>query len=440
MISYAEPQHRVLSRLPFTYMAGVYLLLGLLLLPRIITTAGDRTIINLVHYPLTLILYLIAVLSIKPDTKKLHIYLAIMLAVMWASALYNSAGLINIFIQFLLLCQPFMIIAFMVSREWSPRDVRVVEWVVFCMITLHTAMAYYQASTTSNQDDVKGLFLGMGAGHHVGGAVALSAAIYFIRYPLSKSFLVRWLIPILAAGVVIISDSKQVILVFGLSLGVMFALALKDVARRRFNQIFKIARFTVLPAILVGLVTLLAVPESSRQRMINDAEEGFTIKFSVFPIIYSYHDSFLNLLVGLGPGHTITRLAELFQSYKEMLLNMGGTFTKIPNVIKTEDFSHYLTHPATGTSLFSMRFSWAGIWGDIGTIGIVLYLITWFYISKHFCKDQLTKFFVINILLFGITFAWLEEPAYIGIIAIFIGLQLHKDRAAQEPAMIRSNR
>ena len=416
------------------YPLGVFLLLVLLLLPRLATSVGLPPTMNFLHYPVTFVLYLVTLFGFRSAGAGLHIRLGLMLTAMWASALFNGAGIINIVVAFLLLCQPFMIVAIVTGKTWRERDIKIVEKFLAAIMLLHAIMAYVQFSASSNPDDVFGLFLYMGAGAHVAGAVDLSAGIYFLLNPVSRSPIARWGFPLLLASIPIISDAKQVLLVFGLSSALLSLLSIRQAALLKFRQVIQTARFVVLPLFGVGLISYFAVSQNSIDRILKFAEAGIELKLSVFTIIQSYHDSVLHMILGLGPGHTISRLGWMFPAYKGLMTSLGGTYTQIPAAILYEDIRNYLSNPTTGSSLFSLSFSWAGIWGDIGILGAGVYLFTWIFIWRRFCADQLSKFFVLNALLFGMIFAWLEEPAYVGFIAILIGIRWQASRVRSQSA------
>ncbi len=416
------------------YPVGVFLLLVLLLLPRLATSVGLPTTINFLHYPVTFVLYLVVLFGFRSAGAGLHIRIGMLLVAMWASAILNSAGIINIVVGFLLLGQPFLIVAIVTGRPWTERDIKAVERVIAALMLLHTVMAYAQFATTTNPDNVFGLFLNMGAGAHVAGAVGLSAGIYYFIYPVSRSLIGRWVFPIALASIVVIADAKQVLAVFAISLAVLSVVLSRHVFLLKFRQAAQSARFIIPPLIIVGLVSYFSISQTTIDRILRQAADGFGLKISVFSIISAYHTSIANTIFGLGPGHTNSRLGWMFPAYRELLTSLGGTHTPIAAAILFEDARNYLTNPVTGTSLFSLNFSWAGIWGDIGLFGVAVYLFAWIFIWRRFCADQLSKFFVLNALIFGMIFTWLEEPGYIGFIAILIGIRWQASRVRGQSA------
>ena len=340
------------------------------------------------------------------------------------SALLNGAGVINVILEFLLLSEPFMILALMTGSLWSPASTRKIIRVISALMFLHLIFAYTQILfLTSNADEVKGLFIAMGAGHHVGGAVALTAAVYFVVTSSPKSVFMRLVFPFLLATIVIISDSKQVVLVFGLSLGVMVFLAAEYLVAMRATQAFRLIKFTIIPALVLLIILPFAVSPDVIERFLSNLFLGLEHKISVFAIIWSFNESVLNAVFGLGPGHTIGRLADMLPKYWDMLVGLGATRRPVTSMIVFADYSYWLSSTGTGSSLFSLRYSWPGLWGDLGIAGVVSYLALWGLVWKRICRDLVSKFFVCNVLIFGAIFSWLEEPAYMGVVAVLIGLR-----------------
>ena len=405
------------------FSLSVTVILLLLLLPRPLTDFGLPFFVNFLHYPFVLVLYLTTILFPRRTYDKFFPGLTILFFVISMSALLNGAGVINVILEFMLLSEPFMILALMTGSLWTPASTKKLTRIILFLMFLHLILAYTQFPMTSNPDDVKGLFVAMGAGHHVGGAVALTAAVYFLITSPPKSVFMRLVFPFFLATIVIISDSKQVILVFGLSLGVMGFLAAKYLVALKTTQVLRLIKFTIFPAAVTLIIFPFAVPPEAIERVLSNGVLGLEHKLSVFSILWSYNKSVLNTVFGLGPGHTIGRLAEMLPKYWDMLVGLGATRKPLTAMLVYADYSFWLSAGSTGTSLFSLRYSWPGIWGDLGVAGIVSYGALWVLVWKRFCRDLLSKYFVCNMLIFGLVFAWLEEPAYMGVVAIFIGLR-----------------
>ena len=81
--------------------------------------------------------------------------------------------------------------------------------------------------------------------------------------------------------------------------------------------------------------------------------------------------------------------------------------------------------------MFALTFSWAGIWGDLGLLGLGVYLYLWFLVWQQLCLDNISKLLLLNSLVLGAIFSWLEEPSYMLFIVSLIGLQWHESRLKQ---------
>lgn len=406
------------------FSLSIAIVLLLLLLPRPLTYLGLPFFLNFLHYQFVLLLYLTTILIPGRTYDRFFPGLTILLIVISMSALVNGAGVINVILEFLLLSEPFMILALMTGSLWNPASTKNLTRVFLFLMFLHLIFAYAQfLFLASNPDDVKGLFIAMGAGHHVGGAVGLTAAVYFLITLPPKSVFMRLVFPFFLATIVIISDSKQVILVFGLSLGVMGFLAAEYLVTLKATQAFQLIKFTIIPAAVILIIFPFAVPPDAIERFLSKFFLAFEHKISVFSMLWSFNESVLNTIFGLGPGHTIGRLAVMLPRYWDMLVGLGATRKPFTAMLLYADYSSGFAGGPTGSSLFSLRYSWAGIWGDLGIAGIVSYGALWVLVWKRICRDLLSKFFVCNILVFGAVFSWLEEPGYMGVVAIFIGLR-----------------
>jgi hypothetical protein len=400
------------------------IVLILLFLPRPFSYLGVPNIINLLHFPVVFCLYVLILFMPGRHYYDITASLGILFLVIIMSALVNDAGLVNVLLDFFLLAEPFLILILMTTLRWSPGRHHSLVQIIYYLMLLHLVIAYVQfLFLTNNPDYVKGLFMLMGAGHHVAGAVALTAALYFFVESPSKMVFRRLVMPFFLATVVIISDSKQVILVFGLSLGVMALIGARQLLTLQLRQAFRLLKFSIFPALIVLLVLPFAVSSEIIERFLSNIFLGFEHKASVFPLLWSIQESWLNVLFGFGPGHTIGRLAEMLPKYWGMLAGVGATRTSITSMIVYTDYSNWLSDITTGSSLFSMRYSWAGIWGDLGLAGVACYIGLWICVWRRFCLDTLSKYFVCNALLFGAVFSWLEEPGYMGFVAVVIGLR-----------------
>jgi hypothetical protein len=154
--------------------------------------------------------------------------------------------------------------------------------------------------------------------------------------------------------------------------------------------------------------------------------DAWFTKFYSLKAILAEFKSPANWLFGLGPGHTVSRLGAWFmQDYSLILEPLGATSTSIG--IRSREFidSFWL---ATGSSLFSPVFSWAGIWGDIGLLGLGGYMYLAYAIWQSFGLDNSLKITLLATLVLGFIFTQLEEPGYMLFLSMLLGLAWHERR------------
>lgn len=397
--------------------------------PRVLAAMKVPAIVNFLHFPYILLLLIFTLprirsrLQVHLSTQILYGLYAILLVIS-ASAFWNNAGIINILLDFLLLSEPFILLLAIVGLRMNLGSSQRFHWVLIISGVINSLFAYVQYFVLKLQivggpDAIKGVFLNQGAGHHVGGAVALTSAIYIFNQPVIRSLWVKiFLAMMFIPQTFPMSDSKQVIVVF---LGSMILLTVT-----KFKKIFEILKYIVLSLGAIALVYWIIVnlfPTLGYWLNITLLIDSFAAKFSVFHIINSYFISPINWLIGLGPGHTIGRLGWLIPDYGKILSPLGVTSSPVTAAIFAENDTNPLTNAVTGSSMFSLTFSWAGIWGDLGLLGIGAYLYLWFITWQKICVDNFSKFLVLNMLIFGGIFSWLEEPGYMLFVISIIGLQ-----------------
>ena len=376
--------------------------------------------------------------------KNLHALLFGLLGLLWVisvSALINNAGALNIFLDILLLSEPFLMLLLMTASPMSRQDIYRFQLVLLLLLAVHLIICYFQYYTRAHlgPDEVDGLFLGQGNGPHVAGAVGVvSAVYYYARFPF-PSFILRLITVLSLFLLVVATESRYVLGTVLLAVGALVLLKLKS-----FKQFMQYATLLVIGAGGIFLSAMLIFPQMFRLLTeMHGLEEGLTIKFGVFPLLLSYFDTFLNWLFGLGPGHTAGRLGKILPEYYELFSPWGATISPVTQAVYDLQESSWVSQSVhgkiKGSSLWSPFFSWAGIFGDLGLLGIGLYLGLWFLIFQRFCPDDLSRFFLFNTLILAGIYGWLEEPGYMLLVAALIGLnwQEYQLQTSNYPALER---
>ncbi|MEO0355542.1 MAG: hypothetical protein AAF268_12025 [Cyanobacteria bacterium P01_A01_bin.3] len=312
------------------------------------------------------------------------------------------------------------------------------KWLLgFCAINLILALmqsvlipvGIYPRRGGTIADGIGGVFGGGGgsAANYISSTISIYAALYFLTL---RSRIPVWLKLILVIASVYqtqVSDSKQVFLALGLSVLVMISSKIKEPRR-----LFKYA--IIVCPILVGIFWAynnldLEIFNAyrnwiSREGIFSIDGEGVQTKLAAFPIVGSYFSSPLHWLFGIGPGHSVSRLGGwMLEKYSSLLLPLGATIhpasSEVFNVVR----DGWIAQQST---VFFPLFTWAGIWGDFGFLGLGVYVYLGVIVFQKLCKTDLAKFYLISTAIFGLILTQMEEPGHTLTIAYLIGLQANE--------------
>ncbi|MBD2605347.1 hypothetical protein H6G81_12570 [Scytonema hofmannii FACHB-248] len=417
-----QPQAGIITR-----SSLIVIFLASVMFPRVLTALKVPSVVNFLHFALVIVLFVWVVPKIRSQIAgKLLVGLMIFLGIIISSAMFNKAGVINVILSFLMLAEPFMMLIAIVSTKVPESSIKKFQFWIFSFVYIHLAFVYFQKFIINpySPDEIKGIFLKMGAGHHVGGDVALTFGVYFLLCSGVRSLWLRIFVFILCMGNILYADVKQVVIAFLVSWFLLILTQMKEIVKA-------IMYLGIAIPITIGVLKIINTLYSGI-RYISDMEvvtEAFQYKLSVFSIISSFYKSDINWLFGLGPGHTISRLGWLMKDYLQLLQPLGITGTSVFETVFNAQESYYWSNSITGSSMYSLLFSWAGIWGDLGFLGLGVYLYLWFLVWNYICLDKVSKFFLITVFVAGLIFSWMEEPAFMLFVASLIGLQWQKHQA-----------
>ena len=411
-------------------------LLAAVLFPRVLTALGAPSALNFAHFALAVPCAALALPQMREGMAgRVIVTLALLFAVICASALLNQAGATNAALDFLLLSEPFLFLLLLVSEPMSTRQFTRFRTATLLFATIHVLLGLYQGLSGRTNDDVKGVFIGQGAGHHVGGAVALATAAYLLLgHGRAGRLLLRLGMALGCWMVVVFSDSKQVVAAFVAALVGVLAVRTRDF------------RSLALSLALGGAALAIAWPLRSEFQVTSMLTEewrmrgGIEQKASIAPLLASHCDSPANWLLGLGPGHTVGRLGSSLLEYRPLLEPLGATLSPITReAIRLRESSEFSsTHSHTGSSVWSPLFFWAGLIGDLGLLGWAVYLALWTIVWRSICRTALSQLLVLSMFVLGIIFAWLEEPGYMLFNVAIIALEWQSRVRAGWPLTTRS--
>lgn len=126
----------------------------------------------------------------------------------------------------------------------------------------------------------------------------------------------------------------------------------------------------------------------------------------------------------------------MLEIYWNLLSPLGATIHPVSKEIWQAVADSWL---GDQSSMFSPLFGWAGIWGDLGILGLTSYFYIAYLVWRYICVTDLSKYLMLTVFVFGLIFSQLEEPGYSLFVASMIGLgwqdikiATRVDRTAQE--------
>jgi len=403
----------------------IFLIIASFLFTRVLVFVGLPSSINHIHYLLIFMSYLWSLAFIK-DSQNISLNKLIFLFVLFilVSTLYNKISKFNFIVYTLIILEPFFYYTFLIRVKLSLTDQKFIKKIIILFSFLNTLICYIQYFIYNlRNDDVQGLFINLGAGHHVAGFVATLTATYVFFLTKLNNY-IKFTIILILVSVNILSDAKQVVLSFVIALFIFYLI--KFFKTKNITYILKILFNTGLMIILIYILYSINKVYFSPyfSKNIDEIKEGLDLKFSIFELFKYYHYSYLNNFFGLGPGQTTSRLALMIPDYQDFLF-FNFSINELTNIIWIFQQSNYITATSTGSSLFAPFFFWGGIYGDIGSLGVLIYLILWQQILKLNEYDEYSIFLVILVLLKGIVFNWPEEPPFILLIVSLLAIRFY---------------
>ena len=411
----------------------------------ICSLTGLPSILNFAHFGVVTVTFMVALLTAKTKersqillSRQILLGIAALFGVMVISAFINQAGILNVIFNFLILSEPFIFLLAIVCIPLSPISIKKIKNWLLASALINFLLAEIQKPLLTSGlldgqgmdevDGVQGVFFVSGAGGYVSAGISIIVALYiffcFKKVPL-------WLKILSIVGAMhqlSIADTKQVLL--------FCFLAFLFLVLTKVNNLKKFLIYVTL--IVLGISFFIWAAYNleafavygewlSRDDINQDLENGgWAVKTTGIRMVLAHYRSPLNWFFGLGPGHTLGRLGGWsIMEYWHIFSRLGAS---------QPPFYHEMWHFINGnwialsTTLYVPLFSWAGIWGDLGWIGIAIYLYLGFVVWHWLCFDDFNKFLVLNVFSCGFVLTQMEEPGFMLFIAILIGLRWHEKR------------
>ena len=409
---------------------------------RLLDTAGAPSMVNFLHFAAIPVAFGVALAKTRTTNRsqistvqKLLAGIGLLLMACFASALWNNAGAINAILSFLLLAEPFMLLVAIASLYMPPiRFEHMQKWmtrfVFFHLFLIYLQFAAGFCHMEGHCDNVQGVFYRSGSGHVVGASVSCTFAIYYFMTAKAQPLWLRVVVLLAGFGNILTSDAKQVLLTFALALILLAIFNLKDVGKVVVYLIGITVFLIIFSWAIQNIPALGAFKTWIRPEIYGPDGEATKLKLSGIRIILEHYTSPINWLVGLGPGHTIGRLGGwMIRDYNSLLAPLGATMSPVPDQVWAYVASSWL---AEGSSMFAPFIGWAGIWGDLGFLGLGAYLylcvVTW----QDLCLDDTCKYLMLTVLVFGLIFTQMEEPGYMLYVAGLIGLRWQEHQVQRQ--------
>ena len=402
--------------------------------PRVLTLFGFPSIVNLAHLGLVPAICILSLFKTRVRDRfqieiiwELLAALLIFLGINFASAIWNDAGIINAAVNFLLLCEHFLLLLIVVCLPMTVSTLHRFQKFVLYSSLVNTAFAYIQRYVLKLhlnrglEDNIKGVFIGGGAGHVLGASVALTFGVCYFFDAKKTPIYVRVIVLLLTFWHVNMADAKQVILVFFIAGLLLLLTKLKDISEAiKYLLVAGLLGYTFYWA-TQNFPALDAFNTWARPEIYGPEGEATLLKTATFRIVPQYWDSLIDPLLGLGPGHTVSRLGGwMLREYRALLEPLGSTVHPASSQVWQATGASWL---GDQSSMFSPFFGWAAVWGDLGWLGLLSFIAIWFVVWQRLCFDDLSKFLVLTVFVFGLIFTQMEEPGYMLYVAMLLGLR-----------------
>lgn len=351
-----------------------------------------------------------------------------------ASAVLNKAGVLNVALSYLLWVEAYIFLCAFVSVPLTPQRLsQMGTWTTRISI-FHIGLALLQkvmldvgllkvGRMNIAQDNIQGVFYLSGGGHVIGASVSIAFAIYCFSQP-KFSPLFKGGVLLAAMTQLVVADAKQVLFVSFVAWAILIFTKVADIKKVLAYSSLAAVSLVILSWCVQNVEAFRGFNTWIRPEIYGPEGEARLLKFSGIQIIQSYHENFFHWLFGLGPGHTLERLGGwMIPKYEDLLRPLG--ITEHP---ASQDTWNAVSDSWLGgrSSMFSPFFGWAGLWGDLGMVGLLAYGSILGVVWTWACKDDLSKFLLLTVVINGFIFSQMQEPGYMLYTVLLIGLRFQQ--------------
>lgn len=359
--------------------------------------------------------------------------LMIFFTVNLASAFINGAGLINVVLNFLLYAEPFMMLIAIASIPLSGERIQQLKNWMAIFALYNIALVYIQKYVQGavNPDFLYGAFFSV-AGATVSSIVSLIFAIYYLSSEKTRPLWIRLAIVVAAFWQIIISDTKLVLgsFIIGFALFSLSKINAKSLIYIIFGAFLFFLFFWALDNVpFFEPYALWINPEE----LTDFNSEFYRAKLMAFEKVPEYYESSLGYIFGLGPGHGVSRLGGwMMEKYGPLLDPLGATHPFLemrPDIMLA---AAQESRKVIGTAMYGPLFSWAGLWSELGILGVGSYALIWMTVWRYYCLHDFSRLLVMATLVTGLFPGYLEEPGSLLFTTFVIGLWWHEQRLLRQ--------
>lgn len=381
---------------------------------------------NFIHFPIVMIAAFVATsrhpLMENLIDRKIMIGCIILGLLAFISWLVNGGSILQPIMSWLLYAEPFILV-YAMARSISPGTRPHFVKLAFFTVYIQVPLAIWQFYENGYGDFVQGTMMGQGAGAHIVGALTLLGLITIIGLVLSRRvnpFALFLGVPLLI--VPILADAKQTIIAFIFSI-ITIVVLLKNVKLTRFVIVL------TMIAVLIGSAFLLYLPLQMAldYELVAGGLLGKIISFRI--IALAQLNTYYQLALGLGPGNSVSRTALASQEGYVQSVSLGSFGLSSSAATQEIFFNTENDWLYSGSSVWGGISSFLGLFGDLGLLGLFVYLwilsVLWKALGKSASEYAIgSKGILVMAVVLGMIYSWLEMPEFMISWAVFITIGL----------------
>jgi len=382
--------------------------------------------INFIHFPIVIISAIFAALRCPGLESKIDRKIMVGSLLLGVLALFswlaNGGSLLQPVMSWLLFAEP-LILVYALVRSIGQSTKPLLVKLAFFIVYIQVPLAIWQFYEYGYGDFVQGTMMGQGAGAHIVGAISLLGLVSIIGLVLGR--FVTPLLLLLGVPLVIVpilADAKQAVIAFIISI-FLVVFALKKI------KLTRLLLASLIIVMILGAAFSFYVPLQMAfdYQLVSAGLYGKIISFRV--IASAQLSTFHQLLLGLGPGNSVSRTALASQEGYVRSVSLGSFNLSSSAATKEIFFNTENDWLYSGSSVWGGISSFLGLFGDLGISGLAIYIwvlvVLWKALSESSSKYAIgSKGILLMAVILGLVYSWLEMPEFMITCVSYITLGL----------------